>query len=43
MATTFAHELAHAVTQDACAAMTRDLREVVAESVAYVVGWLADP
>ena len=31
------------MTQDACAAMTRNLREVVAESVAYAVGWLADP
>jgi antirestriction protein ArdC len=37
MAATLAHELAHAVTYDACAQMTRDLREVVAESVAYAV------
>jgi hypothetical protein len=37
MATTFARELAHAVTHDACAAMPRDVREVVAESVAYAV------
>jgi len=37
MAATFAHELAHAVTHDACAGMTRDLHEVIAESVAYAV------
>ena len=37
MAATLAHELAHAVTYDACAGMTRDVREVVAESVAYAV------
>jgi hypothetical protein len=37
MAATFAHELAHAVTHDACAGMPRDVREVVAESVAYTV------
>ena len=37
MAATLAHELAHAVTHDACAGMTRDVCEVVAESVAYAV------
>jgi hypothetical protein len=37
MAATFAHELAHAVTHDACAGMPRDVPEVVAESVAYAV------
>src|SRR5215203_641096 len=37
MATTLAHELAHAVTHDACAGMPRDVCEVVAESVAYAV------
>ena len=37
MATTLAHELAHAVTHDACAEMPRDVCEVVAESVAYAV------
>ena len=37
MAATFAHELAHAVTHDAFAGMPRDVREVVAESVAYAV------
>jgi hypothetical protein len=29
--------LAHAVTHDACAGIPRDVREVVAESVAYAV------
>jgi hypothetical protein len=37
MAATLAHELTHAVTHDACAGMTRDVSEVVAESVAYAV------
>jgi len=37
MAATLAHELAHAVTHEACAGMSRDIREVVAESVAYAV------
>jgi hypothetical protein len=37
MAASLAHELAHAVTHDACAGMTRDVCEVVAESVAYAV------
>jgi hypothetical protein len=37
MAATLAHELAHAVTHDVCAGMPRDVREVVAESVAYAV------
>ena len=37
MAATLAHELAHAVTHDACAGMLRDACEVVAESVAYAV------
>jgi antirestriction protein ArdC len=37
MAATFAHELAHAVTHDAYAEKPRDVSEVVAESVAYVV------
>jgi hypothetical protein len=37
MAATLAHELAHAVTHDACAAMPRDACEVVAESVTYAV------
>src|SRR5215213_3333927 len=37
MAATLAHELAHAVTHNACAGMTQDVREVVAESVAYAV------
>jgi hypothetical protein len=37
MAATLAHELAHAVTHAACAEMPRDVREVVAESVAYAV------
>ncbi|HEX6011764.1 MAG TPA: hypothetical protein VFY87_08185 [Geminicoccaceae bacterium] len=37
MAATLAHELAHAVTHDACAGMPRDVCEVVAESVAYAV------
>jgi hypothetical protein len=37
MAATFAHELAHAVTHDACTGMPREVREVVAESVAYAV------
>jgi hypothetical protein len=37
MAVTLAHELAHAVTHDTCAGMPRDVREVVAESVAYAV------
>jgi antirestriction protein ArdC len=37
MAATLAHELAHAVTHEACAGMTRDVREVIAESVAYAV------
>jgi hypothetical protein len=32
-----AHELAHAVTHDACTGMTRDVCEVVAESVAHAV------
>ena len=32
-----AHELAHTVTHDACVGMPRDVREVVAESVAYAV------
>jgi hypothetical protein len=35
MTATLAHELAHAVTHDATAGMPRDVREVVAESVAY--------
>src|SRR5215207_1476482 len=34
---TLAHELAHTVTHDACVGMPRDVREVVAESVAYAV------
>jgi antirestriction protein ArdC len=38
MAATLAHELAHAVTPESCAGMTRDQREVVAESIAYAVG-----
>src|SRR3954447_13884913 len=37
MASPLAHELAHAVTHEACAGMPRDVREVVAESVAYAV------
>ena len=37
MAATLAHELAHAVTHDACSGMPRDVCEVVAESVAYAV------
>jgi hypothetical protein len=37
MAATLAHELAHAVTHDACAGMPRDVCEVIAESVAYAV------
>ena len=37
MAATLAHELAHAVTHEAAASMTRDVREVIAESVAYAV------
>jgi len=37
MAATLDHKLAHAVTHDACAGMPRDVREVVAESVAYAV------
>jgi antirestriction protein ArdC len=37
MAATLAHELAHAVTYEACATMPRDVREVVAESVACAV------
>ena len=36
-ATSLAHELAHAVTHDACAGMARDVCDVVAESVAYAV------
>ena len=38
MAVTLAHELAHAVTQEAVASLSREVREVVAESVAYAVG-----
>ncbi|MCC6792740.1 MAG: hypothetical protein IT336_13695, partial [Thermomicrobiales bacterium] len=38
MAATLAHELAHAVTRGAVAALPRHVREVVAESVAYAVG-----
>ncbi|MDF3041628.1 MAG: hypothetical protein K0Q71_4334, partial [Thermomicrobiales bacterium] len=34
---TLAHALADAVTQDACAGMPRDVREVVAESIADAV------
>jgi hypothetical protein len=37
MAATLAHELAHAVTHDACAEMPRDVCDVVAESVASAV------
>src|SRR5687767_11507882 len=37
MAATIAHELAHAVTHDACAGMPRDVCEVVAKSVASTV------
>ena len=37
MPATFAHELAHAVTHEACAGMPRGVHEVVAESVAYAV------
>jgi hypothetical protein len=37
MAATLAHELAHAVTHDACAGAPRDVCDVVAESVAYAV------
>jgi hypothetical protein len=37
MAATLAHELAHAVTHDAYAEMPQDVRDVVAESVAYAV------
>ena len=37
MAATLAHELAHAVTHNAAAELTRDVREVIAESVAYAV------
>jgi hypothetical protein len=37
MAATFAHELAHAVTHDACVEKPLDFYEVVAESVAYAV------
>jgi predicted Zn-dependent protease len=37
MAATLAHELAHAVTHDAMTSQPRDVREVVAESVAYAV------
>lgn len=37
MAATLAHELAHAVTHDACAGMPRHVCEVVAESVVYAV------
>ena len=37
MAATLGLELAHAVTQDATAEMTRDVREVIAESIAYAV------
>jgi len=36
-AATLAHELAHAVTHEACAGMPRGVHEVVAESVAYAV------
>jgi len=36
-AATLAHELAHTVKHDATAELTRDAREVVAESVAYTV------
>ena len=37
MSATLAHELAHAVTHEATAGMSRDVREVVAESIAYAV------
>lgn len=37
MAATLAHELAHAVTHEASAAMPRGAREAVTESVAYAV------
>jgi antirestriction protein ArdC len=37
MAATLAHELTHAVTHEACAEMSRDVHEVIAESVAYAV------
>jgi antirestriction protein ArdC len=37
MAATLAHELAHAVTHDACVEKPLDFYEVVAESVAYAV------
>lgn len=37
MAATLAHELAHAVTHDTAAGMARDVRELIAESVAYIV------
>jgi hypothetical protein len=37
MAATLAHELVHAVTHEASAALPRGVREVVAESVAYAV------
>jgi hypothetical protein len=37
MAATLAHELAHAVTHDACAGMPQNVCEAAAESVAYAV------
>lgn len=37
MAATLAHEIAHAVTHDTAAGMTRDIHELIAESVAYIV------
>ncbi len=37
LAATLAHELAHAVTHDAMTSQPRDVREVVAQSVAYAV------
>jgi hypothetical protein len=38
MAATLADELAHAVTHGACDEMPRDVRDVIAESVADAVG-----
>jgi antirestriction protein ArdC len=37
MAATLAHEIAHAVTHEPAAGMARDVHELIAESVAYVV------
>lgn len=37
MAATLAHEIAHALTYDAAAGMAREVHELIAESVAYIV------